>query len=84
LLNHICGDFPNGRNGVGWDNPKILLDFYVEVEEDEYEETDKKAAERMVKLGLAPLSAWEKSNSWREVAFRPCFEESDRLLTLQH
>jgi integrase len=58
-LEQICGDFPNGRNGVGWDNPKILLDFYVEVEEDEYEETDKKATERMVKLGLVsppPLS----------------------------
>jgi hypothetical protein len=51
-LEQICGDFPNGRNGVGWDNPKVLLDYYLDIEDDEYEESDGKAKERMVKLGL--------------------------------
>jgi hypothetical protein len=51
-LEMICGQFPNGRTGVGWDNPKVLLDFYIDLEEDEFEEADNKARERMLKLGL--------------------------------
>jgi hypothetical protein len=83
-LEQICGQFPDGRMGVGWDNPKILLDYYITIEDDEFEESEKRAKERVLKLGLAPPSAWEKSSLWREHAIRPCFEESDKLLTLQH
>jgi hypothetical protein len=68
-LERICGQFPDGRFGVGWDNSAILLRYYVTLESDDE---------------LAPLSAWEKSSLWREHTFLPRLEESDRLLTLQH
>jgi integrase len=79
-LEQICGQFPDGRMGVGWDNPKILLDFYITIEDDEFEESEKRARERILKLGLAPLAAWEKSSLWRDHAFLPRLEESSNLL----
>ncbi len=51
-LERICGQFPEGRFGVGWDNPTILLKYYVTLETDEEEEIIVKAKARMEKLGL--------------------------------
>lgn len=48
----ICGQFPNGYFGVGWDNPQILLKFYVTLEGEQYAKAEKIMAERMDKLGL--------------------------------
>jgi integrase len=79
-LEQICGVFPNGWFGVGWQNPLILLRYYVTIEEDQVEETSVIMKRHMKKLGLAPLSAWEKSNVLETVAFIPRLEESHNLL----
>lgn len=51
-LELICGDFPNGLFGVGWDNPAIPLKYYMEIEEEEVAEATEKSKSRMIKLGL--------------------------------
>ncbi len=51
-LQHICGQFPDGYFGVGWDNPTILLKYYVTLEPDEGLEIMAKARTQMEKLGL--------------------------------
>lgn len=51
-LQDICGQFPNGRYGVGWDNPQILLKYYVTLDAEAQEKADKQAHERMIKLGF--------------------------------
>lgn len=49
----ICGNFPNGQFGVGWDNPMILMKYYLEeADASKIEKTKKDMNERMVKLGL--------------------------------
>lgn len=53
-LERICGQFPDGRYGVGWDNPLILLKYYVTLETDEEDEINNRAQSRMEKLGLVP------------------------------
>ena len=56
-LEQICGQFPDGFFGVGWDNPAILLKYYITLEGEQREKAEQLAAERMVKLGLvAPVS----------------------------
>jgi integrase len=79
-LERICGQFPDGRFGVGWDNPLVLLRYYVTLESDEEQEILVKAQKKMIALGIAPLSAWEKSSLWREHTFLPRLEESSSLL----
>lgn len=55
-LQWICGQFPYGWYGVGWDDPKILLKYYLTLETDEMYEINKKMLMRMEKLDLnAPL-----------------------------
>ena len=76
-LERICGQFPSGRFGVGWDNPLNLLKYYVTLESDEEVEIMQKAQSRMLALGLvAPLVAWEKDILGVEYAFSPRIEES--------
>ena len=55
-LQWICGQFPYGWYGVGWDDPKILLKYYLMLETDEMYEINKKMSMRIEKLSLnAPL-----------------------------
>ena len=57
-LHWICGQFPYAWYGVGWDDPKILLRYYLTIEPDEMQEINKKMSMRIEKLGLnAPLIA---------------------------
>jgi len=79
-IEQICGIFPDGWFGVGWDDPKVLLRFYITLETEQLEKAEATMKERMEKLELAPLSAWEKSNVRRQVAFNPCFEESKSFI----
>jgi integrase len=51
-LELICGAFPDGWFGVGWDNPQILLKYYVSIEEDEIETAQAQAQARIQALGL--------------------------------
>lgn len=51
-LQDICGQFPDGHFGVGWDNPAILLKYYVTLESEACEKAELQAKERMIKLGL--------------------------------
>jgi integrase len=53
----ICGQFPDGWFGVGWDSPQILLGYYMTLEAEERFEIETKAQQRMEKLGLVSLSA---------------------------
>ena len=59
----VCGQFPDGWFGVGWDDPKVLLDYYMTLEDDERFEVENKAHDRMNGLGLriAPLSTRGKT-----------------------
>lgn len=52
----ICGQFPNGYFGVGWDSPEVLLKYYITLEGEQFERAEKIQAERMEKLGLGSLS----------------------------
>lgn len=60
-LDNLCGDTtetPNiGRYGVGWDDPKVPMKYYLTKEPWEYEEQDKIIERRLGKLELeiAPL-----------------------------
>ena len=51
-LEIVAGEFPQGIYGVGWDNIQVLKDRYSSIEPDEYEDADRKAADRMKVLGL--------------------------------
>lgn len=58
----ICGQFPNGWYGVGWDDPKVLLRYYIDLglASDKRLEIDNKMSMRMEKLSLsAPLITWK-------------------------
>lgn len=48
----ICGQFPDGYFGVGWDSPQILLRYYVTLEGEQFDKAEKVQAERMKLLGL--------------------------------
>lgn len=52
-LEYTCGSFPHGFFGVGWDNPAILLKYYLVMEEEEVQEQQQKFNEKLQKLGLA-------------------------------
>lgn len=56
-LERICGQFPHGRFGVGWDNPLIPLRYYVTLEQGEEIEIWSKASVEMQKLGLTGAAA---------------------------
>jgi len=66
----ICGQFPNGWYGVGWDDPKILLAYYIDLglARNKRLEINQKMHNRMAELGLM-----EKPNAplitWKNVAF---------------
>lgn len=51
-VEQICGSFPDGYLGVGWDNPTILLKYYVTLDLDSLEESNKIAAAKMGAMGL--------------------------------
>lgn len=51
-IEQICGLFPDGYFGVGWDNPKILLKYYVTLEDEQRFKAERQAAERMRALNL--------------------------------
>lgn len=53
-IEQICGLFPDGHFGVGWDNPKILLKYYVTLEDEQRFKAEQQAAERMQALHLVP------------------------------
>ena len=55
-VEQICGIFPDGYFGVGWDNPKILLKYYVTLEDEQRFKAEQQAAERMQALHLVPAS----------------------------
>lgn len=51
-IEQICGIFPDGYFGVGWDNPKILLKYYVTLEDEQRFKAEQQAIERMKTLKL--------------------------------
>ncbi len=51
-IEQICGLFPDGHFGVGWDNPKILLKYYVTLEDEQRFKAEQQAIDRMKMLGL--------------------------------
>jgi integrase len=56
----VCGQFPDGWFGVGWDDPKVLLDYYMTLEDDERFEVQNKAHDIMNRLGLVLPSLHEE------------------------
>jgi len=61
-LENLCGDTESspciGRYGVGWDDPKVPLKYYLTVEPEEYAEQDQKISQRLEKLaskGILPI-----------------------------
>lgn len=55
----ICGQFPNGYYGVGWDSPQILLKYYVTLEGEQFEKSNQVQQARMIVLGLAKKEEFE-------------------------
>jgi len=60
-LEHLCGNTESspciGYYGVGWDDPKVPLRYYLTPEPDEYVEQDQKIQKRLEKLrgsGILP------------------------------
>lgn len=58
-LENLCGNPKDkiGRYGVGWDDPKVPLAYYLTPEPDEYIEQDQKIERRLAKLqvkGILP------------------------------
>jgi len=60
-LENLCGNTESspcvGRYGVGWDDPKVPLKYYLTPEPEEYAEQDKKISQRLEKLaskGILP------------------------------
>lgn len=51
-VEQICGVFPDGFFGVGWDDPSILLKYYVTLEDEQRFRAEKQAVERMQVLNL--------------------------------
>lgn len=51
-LEEICGQFPTGYFGVGWDNPEILLKYYIELEGEKRQKALTVFEERKKALGL--------------------------------
>jgi integrase len=51
-IEQICGIFPDGYFGVGWDNPQVLMKYYITIESEQREKAEKQARERMIKLGV--------------------------------
>lgn len=49
-LEHTCGSFPNGYFGVGWDNPSILLKYYMVQDEEEIQEAQTELTNQIHKL----------------------------------
>jgi hypothetical protein len=49
----ICGNFPNGEFGVGWDNPAILLKYYIVLSKKRIQKALKAMNENIEELGLA-------------------------------
>lgn len=53
-LENLCGNTESapciGRYGVGWDDPKIPLKYYLTPEPEEYKEQDQKIKTRLAKL----------------------------------
>lgn len=61
-LENLCGNTESspciGRYGVGWDDPKVPLKYYLTSEPEEYIEQDRKIEQRLEKLvekGILPL-----------------------------
>lgn len=50
----ICGQFPNGWYGVGWDDPKVLLKYYIDLglADNKRLEIEQKMQSRMSEIGL--------------------------------
>ena len=64
-LDNLCGDTGTylhvGRYGVGWKDPKVVLQYYLTKEAWEYKEQDRKIVERLEKLKIkCPLPTLEK------------------------
>lgn len=60
-LENLCGNPKDniGRYGVGWDDPKVPLAYYLTPEPEEYIEQDQKIEQRLQKLqakGILPLT----------------------------
>jgi len=60
-LENLCGNTESspciGRYGVGWDDPKVPLKYYLTPEPEEYAEQDQKINQRLEKLaskGILP------------------------------
>ena len=71
-LENLCGNTESspciGRYGVGWDDPKVPLKYYLTPEPEEYKEQDQKIQQRLEQLSgkgiipksITPLITWEK------------------------
>lgn len=55
-LENLCGDTTEspciGRYGVGWDDPKVPMKYYLTKEPWEYEEQDKKITDRIATMNI--------------------------------
>jgi len=70
-LENLCGNTESspciGRYGVGWDDPKVPLKYYLTPEPEEFEEQDQKIKKKIDKLASkgilpiaqAPLITWK-------------------------
>lgn len=74
-LENLCGNTESspcvGRYGVGWDDPKVPLQYYLTPEPEEYEEQDQKIQKRLEKLtskGILPM-IHAPLITWKNVAF---------------
>ena len=82
-LENLCGNTESspciGRYGVGWDDPKIPLKYYLTPEPDEYVEQDQKIQKRLEKLTVdvnAPLNTWKNIAFGENAKCLPCIEGS--------
>lgn len=66
-IEQICGIFPDGYFGVGWDDPKILLKYYITLENEQRSRTEQQATERMTTLGLIPALVMAGATAQKEV-----------------
>jgi hypothetical protein len=51
-LECVCGIFPDGWFGVGWDNPEIVLKYYMSIDETDIQDAQQLANDRIKALGL--------------------------------